>query len=47
MVDREMAADLIAAPLYWRMAVLGGRCDSAYIERLARITGAALRADTV
>jgi AcrR family transcriptional regulator len=24
LVDREMAADLIAAPLYWRVAVLGG-----------------------
>jgi len=44
LVDREMAADLIAAPLYWRLAVLGGRADRDYIRRLARITGAALRA---
>lgn len=44
LVDREMAADLIAAPLYWRIAVLGGRSDRAYIKRLALVTGAALRA---
>lgn len=43
-VDREMAADLIAAPLYWRLAVVGGRADRDYIKRLARVTGAALRA---
>lgn len=43
-VDREMAADLIAAPLYWRLAVLGGRSDRAHIERLARMIDAALRA---
>jgi AcrR family transcriptional regulator len=43
-VDREMAADLIAAPIYWRLAVIGGRSDSGYIKRLARITSAALRA---
>lgn len=46
-VDREMAADLIAAPLYWRLAILGGRSDRAYIKRLARITAAALRASTL
>ena len=44
LVDREMAADLIAAPLYWRIAILGGRSDRAYIKRLAFVTGAALRA---
>jgi len=44
LVDRNMAADIIAAPLYWRIAVLGGRSDRDYIERLARVTGAALRA---
>lgn len=43
-VDREMAADLIAAPLYWRIVVLGGRLDRAHIKRLALVTGAALRA---
>ncbi|NGN44678.1 TetR/AcrR family transcriptional regulator [Mesorhizobium sp. CGMCC 1.15528] len=44
LVDREMAADLIAAPLYWRLAVVGGRSDRDYIKRLARVIGAALRA---
>lgn len=44
LVDREMAADLIAAPLYWRLAVVGGRSDRDYIKRLARVTAAALRA---
>ena len=44
-VDRETAADLIAAPLYWRMAVLGGRADRHHIERLARMLAHALRAD--
>ncbi|TCP67512.1 TetR/AcrR family transcriptional regulator [Sphingomonas sp. PP-CE-1G-424] len=47
LVDRQMAADLIAAPLYWRLAVVGGRSDRAYIERLARVTGAAIRASEV
>ncbi|WP_233999885.1 TetR/AcrR family transcriptional regulator [Porphyrobacter sp. TH134] len=44
-VDRETAADLVAAPLYWRMAVLGGRSDRHHIARLARMLAAALRAD--
>ncbi len=43
-IDRETAADLIAAPLYWRLAVLGGRSDRAHIERLARMLTSALRA---
>ncbi|MBP8234983.1 TetR/AcrR family transcriptional regulator [Rhizorhabdus sp.] len=43
-IDRETAADLIAAPLYWRLAVLGGRSDRAHIERLARMLTLALRA---
>lgn len=41
--DRETAADLIAAPLYWRMIVTGGRVDRAHIERLAACLAAALR----
>lgn len=41
--DRETAADLIAAPLYWRMVVTGGRVDRAHIERLAACLAAALR----
>lgn len=44
-VDRETAADLIAAPLYWRVAVVGGRSDKDHIARLARMLAAALRAD--
>lgn len=44
-VDRETAADLIAAPLYWRLAVLGGRSDQDHIARLARMLAYALRAD--
>lgn len=42
--DRETAADLIAAPLYWRMAVIGGRADRVYIERLAACLTMALKA---
>lgn len=42
-IDRSIAADLIAAPLYWRLAVLGGRSDRAHIEQLARMIAAALR----
>lgn len=45
-VDRETAADLIAAPLYWRVAVLGGRSNRNHIARLAQMLASALRADT-
>ncbi len=44
-VDRETAADLIAAPLYWRLSVVGGRSDKDHIARLARMLASALRAD--
>lgn len=44
-VDRELAADLVAAPLYWRMAVLGRPADRSYIERLAATIAAAMRAE--
>lgn len=44
-LDRETAADLIAAPLYWRLAVLGGRSDRNHVARLARMLASALRAD--
>lgn len=43
-LDRETAADLIAAPLYWRVAVLGGRADRRHVDRLAHMLAAALRA---
>jgi AcrR family transcriptional regulator len=46
-VDREMASDLIAAPLFWRLAMVRGRSDRGYIERLARVTGAAIRASAM
>lgn len=42
-LDRETAADLVGAPLYWRLAVLGGRSDRAHVQRLARMIAAALR----
>lgn len=42
-VDREIAADLLAAPLYWRMVVLGARIDEDRLERLTRHICAALR----
>lgn len=46
LVDREMAADLLAAPLYWRLGIVRGRSDRDYINRLARATAAAIRAST-
>jgi AcrR family transcriptional regulator len=42
-IDRETAADFVAAPLYWRMAVLGGRADRAHVEGLAHMIASALR----
>jgi len=41
--DREAAADIIAAPLYWRMVIIGGRADRSHIERLAISIANALR----
>ena len=43
-LDRETAADLAAAPIYWRLAVVRGPSGRAYIERLARVTAAGIRA---
>lgn len=43
-VDRETIADLLAAPLYWRLVVVSGRTDREYIRRLARMIAAAARA---
>lgn len=43
-VDRETIADLVAAPLYWRLVVVSGRSDREYIRRLARMSAAAARA---
>ncbi len=36
-VDYEMVADLIAAPIYWRQIVTGGRADRRYVETLATV----------
>ncbi len=43
-LDRELAADFVAAPLYWSLAVLNRRVDSFELRRLARATLAALQA---
>lgn len=42
MVDRGTILDFLAGPLYWRLVVLGGRSDLAHIERLVRMTTAAM-----
>ena len=42
--DRELAADLIGAPLYWRMLVARRPIDAGGMERLARAIVAGLRA---
>ena len=42
--DRETIADLLAAPLYWRMVVTGGRADRRHIDRLATALAAAIKA---
>lgn len=36
-VDRAIAADLLAAPLYWRIAVLGQRASRKYLEALTQV----------
>ncbi len=43
-VDRETILDFLVGPLYWRLAVIGGCSDVAYIERLVRMTKAAMMA---
>ena len=43
-LDFELANDLLAAPLYWRMLVTPGKSDAAYLDRLARAIVAALGA---
>ena len=42
-VDVQLANDLLAAPLYWRMIVVPGRADAAYLDRLATAIEAGLR----
>ena len=41
-VDREAILDFLAGPIYWRLVVLGGRSELAHIERVARMTIAAM-----
>ena len=41
-VDRRAATDLFIGPLYWRLVVLGERCDRRQIARLAHMTAAAI-----
>lgn len=42
--DVELALDLLAAPIYWRMIVVRGRSDLAYLDRLTGVLTAALQA---
>lgn len=42
-VDFETIADLLAAPLYWRLVVVRGHSDRQHIKRLARICTAAAK----
>lgn len=42
--DSALAADLLAAPLYWRIAILGQRADRRYIENLSLVIVRGLRA---
>lgn len=43
-VDREIAIDLLAAPLYWRHGVRFAAAGPEYLERLTAATVAALKA---
>jgi AcrR family transcriptional regulator len=43
-VDRRAATDFLIGPLYWRIVVLGERCDRRRLRRLARMTAAAITA---
>ncbi|WP_308813921.1 TetR/AcrR family transcriptional regulator C-terminal ligand-binding domain-containing protein [Sphingomonas sp. GV3] len=42
-IDRNLVGDLLAAPIYWRIAVLGQRADRYYVQGLARTIIGALR----
>ena len=42
-IDRRTVADVLIGPLYWRIVVLGERCDRARLKTLARMTAAAIR----
>lgn len=42
--DREMAADLLIAPLYWRLAMVRTPTDPGYLDRLTTVVLAAIAA---
>jgi AcrR family transcriptional regulator len=42
-VDRRAATDFLIGPLYWRVVVLGERCDRRRLKTLARMTAAAIK----
>ena len=46
-VDTELVNDLLGAPLYWRLIVIGGVADRAYLRRLTLALTAALQASVV
>ncbi len=46
-LDLELVADLVAAPLYWRLTVTGGAADAAYLDRLVVVLIAAIRASAL
>ena len=41
-VDRRAATDVLIGPLYWRIVVLGERCDRRRLKALAGMTAAAI-----
>ena len=41
-VDRRAATDFLIGPLYWRIVVLGERCDRRRLKAFARMTAAAI-----
>lgn len=43
-IDLDLALDIIAAPLYWRVTVTRRPADESYLDRLVTATLAALRA---
>ncbi len=45
-VDRELAADLVAGPIYWRILATRGRADGPYLRRLVDALIAAMRASS-
>ncbi|HEY2753054.1 TetR/AcrR family transcriptional regulator [Phenylobacterium sp.] len=42
-VDRRAATDVLIGPLYWRIVLLGERCDRRGLKTLARMTAAAIK----